>query len=215
MEAAMNEEWAMQFGTLDGSTSKHTRLPQSPVVVDCEVISDILTHHMVYRWGRRFYGDTLPPRFSTNLIIVPNYSAAVRIENGEEDDEEVTEELLRDIYDSAASESYGALIDPLKFATAVNEASRPRSQNCSVCSDVFGLQTAQSPSLKLRECGHYFHDGCIRDWLKSVHPNSNLCPECRTQICEERRLVRVAGAPPPYRRNIETSCRNSSRHCSI
>ncbi|KAH3940340.1 hypothetical protein HBI81_019350 [Parastagonospora nodorum] len=167
-----------------------------PVLVDFDHIESTGTHYMERHWGRQFYENHLPPGFSTDLRVVADYDARL-LDVEEDSDENVPEELLRDIYDSADLEVHGPSIDALEFAQTVGEDDRPRRQNCTICADIFVSRTAKAICLRLRECGHYFHDHCLRDWMNSVAACSNLCPECRSQICENRRPVRLVDTGPP------------------
>jgi hypothetical protein len=158
-----------------------------PVLVDLEAISTTIAHKMERHWGRRFYGDELPPGFSTDHGLVDEFLAIVQAAH-EEDDESVPDELQQDINDGAEVEAYGPPINPLDFADVVSEANKPPEQNCTICAETF---QSEANCMKLRDCGHYFHHLCICYWLNGVTANSNLCPECRAQICSDRRPVRA------------------------
>ncbi|KAL8258003.1 hypothetical protein R6Q59_030044, partial [Mikania micrantha] len=44
---------------------------------------------------------------------------------------------------------------------------------CSICLDEFEKNNAKMGRL---DCGHQFHEGCIKHWLLS----KNVCPMCRS-----------------------------------
>jgi hypothetical protein len=62
-----------------------------------------------------------------------------------------------------------------------------KDENCSICMEDYTFV-----SVKLDNCGHFFHYRCLHDWLNGTSPNSNLCPECRARVCK-RKKVRFAG----------------------
>jgi len=196
MDAVLNTKIDLYWTETSVSDVTTSRPSGYPVLVDFDHIEDTETHYMERHWGRQFYGDDLPPGFSTDLRVIANYNALL-LDVEEDSDEDVPEELLRDIYDSADLEAHGPPINPLEFTQTVREVDRPRRQNCTICADIFVPQTAKATCLKLRDCGHYFHDHCLRDWMNSVAACSNLCPECRSQICENRRPVRIVGTGSP------------------
>lgn len=124
-----------------------------------------------------FHGATLgplvdndpPPGFSTDLQAVSAYIIAQRDENEHKDTgEDVPEELTRNIYDSADLEAYDQPINPLDFAQTVDEAHRPRKQNCTICSDIFVPRSVKAVCLKIRGCGQLK--------TRCVHPSlDELC----------------------------------------
>jgi hypothetical protein len=174
----------------DPAYTTYPRPQDYPVEIDSEEIEAVQVHHMKCHWGRRFYGDELPYGFSTDSDVVLLAAAEINANNDEDDAEEIPQELLGDIEEEADLEAYGPWIDPKKFATIVEEEDQPREQNCTICTELYEPNT-QARCLKIQVCGHYFHESCIRDWMNGIALNSNLCPECRKQICAERRSVRV------------------------
>lgn len=54
-----------------------------------------------------------------------------------------------------------------------------RRQTCSIC-----LRPMTGGTKKIRPCGHQFHRGCIRSWVRAGHAS---CPICRSTI--ERDIV--------------------------
>lgn len=170
-----------------------------PVSMDCEKIENTEAHCIEHHWGRQFYGDDLPLDFFTSQDAVDVYLAALHPED-QVDPEEVPSQLTQNIYDEADLEAYGPALEPGLFAKVVVGFHMPGDQNCTICAEAFEWWNAKDPCLKLRRCGHYFHEECLRQWLNGVAANSNLCPECRTEICPGRRPVRVkgtSGAPLP------------------
>jgi hypothetical protein len=184
MTAAANQEF-------DEST--YLRPSKHPVLIDFEDIDETNLGHLECHWGRRFYGDELPRGFSTDLETVLAIEVEMRANAGA-NAIAIPEEFLVDIEDEAELEAFGPLIDPAKFATVVGEASQPEGQNCTICAEPYEpyeLYKVEQRCLRLENCGHYFHEDCLADWMNGVARNSNLCPECREQICVERRKVRV------------------------
>ncbi|KAI4652399.1 hypothetical protein J4E93_002601 [Alternaria ventricosa] len=116
----------------------------------------------------------------------------LQTDNGEnagddsEDEYNLDTKTLRNLYGKAYLEAYGAPIEPLKHGAW--DLDIPQDQLCVVCLETHGLLGA-----KMSACGHYFHFACIKEWMNGTSPNSNLCPECRAQICNERRKVRMTG----------------------
>jgi len=109
-----------------------------------------------------------------------------------ESDQGIPQEFhLVDIHDTANLEVYGPHIDPIDFADVVNDANCPLDQNCTICAESYRIQDGQGTCVRLRNCGHHAHYHCIDEWLNGVAKNSNLCPECRNEICVNRRPVRV------------------------
>jgi hypothetical protein len=196
IEAVVNTDLDLYWNETSVSNMASARPSGYPVLVDFDHIESIGTHYIERYWGRQFYENDLPPGFSTDLHVVADYNARL-LDVEEESDEDVPEELLRDIYDSADLEVHGPPINPLEFAQTVGEDDRPRRQNCTICADISVSRTAKAICLKLRECGHYFHDHCLQNWMNSVAACSNLCPDCRSQICENRRPVRLVDTGPP------------------
>ena len=47
--------------------------------------------------------------------------------------------------------------------------------NCSVCLDNINLFDKE---VSILNCGHFFHDNCLNDWLKQ----QMNCPECRAIV---------------------------------
>ncbi|KAF1917659.1 hypothetical protein BDU57DRAFT_172169 [Ampelomyces quisqualis] len=165
-----------------------------PRSINCERIENTEAHRMEYHWGRQFYGDDLPPGFSTNQDTVDAYLAELHPER-EDPADEVPAELLRNIYDTADLETYGPVYVPRVFAKVAVGIEIPEEQNCTICAENFEWWNTRNACLKLRGCGHYFHEECLRQWINGVAANSNLCPECRAEICSDRRPVRVKGTP--------------------
>ncbi|KAI4628519.1 hypothetical protein J4E83_003069 [Alternaria metachromatica] len=103
-----------------------------------------------------------------------------------EDGYNLDTKTLRNLYGKAYLEAYGPAIEPLKHGKW--DLDIPQDQLCVVCLEAHGLLGA-----KMSACGHYFHFACIKEWMNDTSPNFNLCPECRAQICNERRKVRMTG----------------------
>ncbi|KAI4696176.1 uncharacterized protein J4E88_000348 [Alternaria novae-zelandiae] len=120
------------------------------------------------------------------------YARSVQNINGQntadvsEDQDNLDTNTLRNVYGKAYLEAYGPCIQPLEYGKW--DLDIPQDQLCVVCLETHGLLGA-----RMSPCGHYFHFACIKRWMNGTSPNSNLCPECRAQICNERKKVRMTG----------------------
>ncbi|KAI4715048.1 hypothetical protein J4E89_000734 [Alternaria sp. Ai002NY15] len=103
-----------------------------------------------------------------------------------EDENNLDTNTLRNVYGKAYLEAYGPCIQPLEHAKW--DLDIPQDQLCVVCLEPHGLL-----GVKISACDHYLHFACIKKWMNGSSPNSNLCPECRAQICNERKKVRMTG----------------------
>jgi hypothetical protein len=167
-----------------------------PLSIDLDRIADTEAHRMEHNWGRQFHGNDPPPGFSTNQHILDAYLAELHPQDEDQGPvEEIPAELLRNIYDVADLGPYGPALHPKEFAEVVVGIEIPNDQNCTICAETFEWWNTRNRCLKLQGCGHYFHEECLRQWIIGVAPNSNPCPECRTEICSNRRPVRVKGTP--------------------
>jgi hypothetical protein len=193
IDAVVRRYWIAYRNDREASTSICFRSPGFPISANLAVIQRTTTHHIEWHWGRCFYGDDLPPGFSTDPRVVNEYVDTLMTVS-EDDNDNVIDELEQDIHEGAKWEAYGPPIDPIDFAELVSEANQPRKSNCSICAETFAPRTSGALCLKLESCGHHFHYRRINEWLNGVAANSNLCPECRAQICSDRRPVRVVGA---------------------
>ena len=154
-----------------------------PRRVDLVEIEATQAHLMECHWGRRFYGAELPLGFSTNADDVYEFMEPLQLQD--------------DVNDRAALEAYGPSIEPLESAQVVSGEDRPTHRNCTICAEEYACSRDCSPCVKLSTCGHYFHYECIHSWMNGVAANRNRCPECRTQICENRRPVRAIALGQP------------------
>jgi hypothetical protein len=66
--------------------------------------------------------------------------------------------------------------EQIQSATAIERVDSD-DEACAICQDTLA---AGSSALALNECGHRFHEGCIRTWLNA----SVFCPVCRHDIRE-------------------------------
>lgn len=51
----------------------------------------------------------------------------------------------------------------------IEDAPAPDASSCEICHEVF-----KSKNMRVLKCGHRFHKGCIKQWLKG----QNTCPTC-------------------------------------
>ncbi|KAF2027341.1 hypothetical protein EK21DRAFT_114967 [Setomelanomma holmii] len=173
---------------LNNTLPGHFRAKDCPPRVPFEEIDTSQAFHMECHWGRQFYGSDLSPGFSTVTSEVDDFLDAQDNLNGI-----IPSEIQNDINAGAAVEAYDPEIEPIEFAYAVVGEERPTSQNCAICAEDYGHPREYDLCLKLRACGHYFHYACVYDWINGVATNSNRCPECRAEICKQRRDLRVVG----------------------
>jgi hypothetical protein len=59
-----------------------------------------------------------------------------------------------------------------------------RSQPCCICLDAYDIEL--HPRFLLNACNHIIGKPCLTTWLNGISQNSNLCPHCRTKLCERR-----------------------------
>ncbi len=59
------------------------------------------------------------------------------------------------------------------------------SGECAICQEVISADAS-----RIRQCGHLYHDSCIRNWL-SINVR---CPVCRHDIREERQEDQTSSA---------------------
>ncbi|KAF1917667.1 hypothetical protein BDU57DRAFT_537312 [Ampelomyces quisqualis] len=152
------------------------------------VQDDTYTGPMMQEWWRFLY----PGRLLIRRIYMSGFDDESRA--AESDEEDLPEQVMRDANDKSHLEAYGPRINAKEHARIIDHP--PEDQNCTVCAEEYNQnqvenQRAEEECLKLNACGHFFHHGCIDTWINGLLPNSNLCPECRTQICGERRQVRA------------------------
>jgi hypothetical protein len=102
-----------------------------PIAVDLEGIETTRAHTVHSHWGTRFYGENLPPGFSTDPDEVEDYLRGGDVEG----DGPIPEHLLRDMHDASALEAYGPFIEPSTFADLVEWEDLPTDQNCTVCTE--------------------------------------------------------------------------------
>ena len=67
----------------------------------------------------------------------------------------------------------------LTMATASDD--RDQSQRCYICLQVY---TALHPAFTTTKCSHIIGKPCLTCWLNNTSRNANLCPHCRTPLCE-------------------------------
>lgn len=92
----------------------------------------------------------------------------IRVENGEIVFDQ--DEIARGTDHDGGGGMTDLEIDQLPFGRWTNQAG-----TCAVCQDDF---LHGHLVIRLPRCGHVFHSGCIRPWLK----NTATCPVCRADI---------------------------------
>jgi hypothetical protein len=73
---------------------------------------------------------------------------------------------------------------PLNIATFTSLTFAPTSEDCTICLEPF--QIDQVDPIVQVPCQHCFHARCLETLVNGVSRFSNLCPNCRQQICERR-----------------------------
>ena len=53
----------------------------------------------------------------------------------------------------------------------------PYEEKCSICLENF-VFSDDKPIIETNECNHYFHETCIKQWLR-IRPS---CPNCQTNL---------------------------------
>ncbi|KAF2630125.1 hypothetical protein BU25DRAFT_311985, partial [Macroventuria anomochaeta] len=70
----------------------------------------------------------------------------------------------------------------LTTATIVSDY-RDQSQRCCICLDNYNKTHT---AFLITACKHTVGKSCLAQWLNSTSSNANLCPHCRTLLCERR-----------------------------
>ncbi|KAI8930831.1 hypothetical protein NX059_011852 [Plenodomus lindquistii] len=126
-----------------------------------------------YDWGGRFYTDR-----------------DFWDRENEDEDRYFDGELEVGVDNSDELEAFGPFIELETFAELVTGG--PSEQCCTVCQERLEDDLDDDEVvMRLHVCGHYFHHGCLWRWANGILPNSNLCPECRSEFSAVRRAVRV------------------------
>ncbi|XVF53071.1 hypothetical protein PTKIN_Ptkin05aG0070100 [Pterospermum kingtungense] len=70
---------------------------------------------------------------------------------------------------------------------------RPKDNSCSICLSEY---KAKDKIRTITDCGHYFHDDCIDEWLK----RNAACPICRNKLDQESTFTthpKLSSSSPP------------------
>lgn len=73
--------------------------------------------------------------------------------------------------------------------------------NCPICLEAFAINandlpltppTVRNPVIRIEGCGHFFHYGCLVQWLRGK--DRGTCPSCRVELFrspteQERRII--------------------------
>ena len=102
----------------------------------------------------------------------------------EEEEEGVNLDDLLDV----CFEPIGPTLKPEHHAIVVTLDAHLPEEDCSICRDTLNVQETVRDEVPIKiECGHCFHYGCLSALINGIAKFSNLCPNCRHQICERRR----------------------------
>lgn len=75
-------------------------------------------------------------------------------------------------------EDYELYFSVLKEATLQKKKDKIKDEVCSICIDK--LMNGE-PIRKVKFCPHYFHAGCLIDWVKV----NETCPNCKLDLCKK------------------------------
>ncbi|KAF2848431.1 hypothetical protein T440DRAFT_454655 [Plenodomus tracheiphilus IPT5] len=134
-----------------------------------------------FDWGGRFYASGNDP----GAEEMGYHNPYDDFEHGEDPDPDFNE--------TVELESFGPFIDIETFASAA--VGGPSDQYCTVCMEENTASHDYGRIMRLNTCRHFFHYQCLWQWANGVSLNSNLCPECRSEFSEVRRMVREAQGP--------------------
>ncbi|KAF9701890.1 hypothetical protein EKO04_000755 [Ascochyta lentis] len=77
--------------------------------------------------------------------------------------------------------------------TPIHPDARDHSQRCCICLEPY--TTITHPAFRITACKHIMGEPCLAQWLNGTTRNANLCPHCRTPLCQ-RRDRQPAGMTP-------------------
>lgn len=61
---------------------------------------------------------------------------------------------------------------------------------CKICRTLFHFNTRKR-TLRMKTCGHHFHDECLRKWFRGEDRDFGTCPTCNKPLCERTFVNRV------------------------
>ncbi|KAF2707815.1 hypothetical protein K504DRAFT_504038 [Pleomassaria siparia CBS 279.74] len=105
-------------------------------------------------------------------------------DEGGEEEEEDWQELEPGQMSDVDFEPAGQPLDASDYSTRVHSSSKTK---CSICTDALDPDTREEDEAPMSlGCGHIFHFRCLSNLINGISQFSNLCPNCRVQICEPR-----------------------------
>jgi hypothetical protein len=104
-----------------------------------------------------------------------------------ESDSEVDSEVDLDDLSDVCFEPFGPSLKVENHAFAVTKVSDLPEEDCSICRDELNVhQTVRDEVPVKAHCGHTFHYGCLSTLINGISKFSNLCPNCREEVCHRR-----------------------------
>ncbi|KAF1843743.1 uncharacterized protein K460DRAFT_287338 [Cucurbitaria berberidis CBS 394.84] len=76
------------------------------------------------------------------------------------------------------------VLQQIKFFADTDADANDHAVRCCICLDGYDAKT--HTGFLVAQCGHIIGKPCLSTWLNSIAKNSNLCPCCRTRLCERR-----------------------------
>jgi hypothetical protein len=60
-------------------------------------------------------------------------------------------------------------------------------RECSICRDTLNIHETIRDGVSVKiKCGHCFHYGCLTTLIDGRSKFSNLCPNCRQEVCKRK-----------------------------
>jgi hypothetical protein len=111
----------------------------------------------------------------------------VWLPEGEEYDYEPDEEVDLDDLPDVCFEPVGPSLKAEQHAFAVTKSFDLPEEDCSICRDMLDVHETVRDEVPVKvSCGHTFHYGCLSTLINGVSKFSNLCPNCRQEVCHRR-----------------------------
>jgi hypothetical protein len=101
-------------------------------------------------------------------------------------------------------EDYGRDVSKQVVVSTGKVDEHDHSQRCCICLDAY--DTDAQPGFQIDQCSHIIGKSYLATWLNSTSQNSNLCPQCRSKLCE-RRSRRPAPMDPAITAEMEREMR--------
>jgi hypothetical protein len=120
------------------------------------------------------------------LIPLWTWDPSPIIWDSDSDSDDDSEEDLDDLPDVCV-EPVGPDFKAEHHATAVTSTSDLPEEDCSICRDTLNVHETIRDEVPVKiKCGHCFHYGCLTTLINGISKFSNLCPNCRAEVCKRR-----------------------------